>query len=611
MKKNTLLGLLFILVLSNSISAQILLKEVSLSKQIEKSTLVLEGKVLSKKSYWDANHEKIYTVNTIEVHKVFKGDALPTIEIITQGGAVGFDAQVVYPSLKLNVDEIGVFTLYESNASLDIQEVSTKKRFESYGSLQGFYKYNMERDIAENRFSSKQGITSTFYNEIKSTTKVDYIQLTNFDVQSKVSVSSKASVALLPLTIAGFSPTSSTAGTKSIITINGSNFGLVKGKVGFTDANSAAGTNFVNALDSQVLTWTDTSITVEVPSEAGTGKIKITHSDGSTLASNTSLSISYAQSNIVSDNLNVGVDIAYPTQLVDDNGNGGYTWQMTSDFAAVPGAKEAFIRALNTWSCETQINWALDESNNVSSSTAQHKSASDGINVLAFDNSTSGIPGDDLPDTVLGKRTSYYSACYVTKNGVSSMQWYIKEFDIVFDDEAEWNFDTTSPSGTAFDFESVAVHELGHCRQLDHIVNTNNVMHYAIAKGETLRTLDNDNITVANMVQSRSTTSPVCSQPLMTNYSGSCALGVDEDELNEGIRIYPNPTKGSLFIRNDGLVNLEKVAIYDLSGRLISQQDISNTSRLKTVHLNSVSKGIYFVNIFSDKTFITKKIILE
>jgi hypothetical protein len=146
---------------------------------------------------------------------------------------------------------------------------------------------------------------------------------------------------------------------------------------------------------------------------------------------------------------------------------------------------------------------------------------------------------------------------------------------------------------------------------LDHIVNTNNVMHYAIAKGESLRTLDSNNIEVANIVQSRSTTSPVCSQPLMTNYSGSCALGVEEDELNAGINVYPNPTKGEFYINNDGFINLQKVTIYDISGRLISQQDISSASRLNTIYLNGVSKGIYLVNIHSDKTFITKKIILD
>ena len=106
MKKHALISLLFFLVLSKSISAQLMLKEVSLSKQIEKSTLVLEGKVISKKSFWDANHEKIYTVNTVEVYKVFKGESLPTIEIITLGGVVGMDAQIVYPSLKLNKNDI-------------------------------------------------------------------------------------------------------------------------------------------------------------------------------------------------------------------------------------------------------------------------------------------------------------------------------------------------------------------------------------------------------------------------------------------------------------------------------------------------------------------------
>ena len=105
MKKHLLISLLFFLVISKSISAQLMLKKVSLSKQIDKSTLVLEGKVLSKKSFWDTNHQKIYTINTIEVFKVFKGEVSPKIEIITLGGVIGMDAQIVYPSLKLNIDE--------------------------------------------------------------------------------------------------------------------------------------------------------------------------------------------------------------------------------------------------------------------------------------------------------------------------------------------------------------------------------------------------------------------------------------------------------------------------------------------------------------------------
>ncbi len=602
MRKQALLSLLLILILSKSVSAQLMIKEVSLSEQIEKSSLVLEGKVLSKKYFWNINHEKIYTVNTVEVYKVFKGETLSTIEIITPGGIVGLDAQIVYPSLKLNIEDTGVFTLNDNYVKLDTKELSNKRLFKAYGSLQGFYKYDIDSDIVANQFISKKGITSVFYNEIKTHTKTDYIQISNFNTQSKLSKSNKTS--LLPIAIESFSPTTSSAGTKSVLTIFGSNFGAIKGNVGFKNADSG-GNSFINALDTQVLTWEETKITVEIPSEAGTGEIRITHNDGSNFTSSNTLVISYAQVNIVSNK------VAYETQLVSNNGNGGYTWQMTSDFAQATEAKNAFIRALETWSCQTQMNWSLDESNIVSNASAMHKSVFDSKNILAFDDSTSTNPDDDLPDTVLGQRTSYYSACTTVVNGVSSLEWYIKEFDIVFDDETSWNFNSQNPSSTDFDFESVALHELGHCRQLDHIIDTDNVMHFAIAKGESLRALSNLNIEVANIIQYKSANLPVCSQPLMTNYSGSCLLGINEDKLNAGIKVYPNPTKGDFFISNDGTINLEKVIVYDVSGRLIAQRDISNTSRLKTISLKSASKGMYFVNIHSDTAFITKKLILE
>ena len=101
-----------------------MLKKVSLSKQIDKSTLVLEGKVLSKKSFWDTKHQKIYTINTIEVFKVFKGEVLPKIEIITLGGVIGM--LIVDPATgamyKLDTEFLNE-TLSKSTASIGKTEL--------------------------------------------------------------------------------------------------------------------------------------------------------------------------------------------------------------------------------------------------------------------------------------------------------------------------------------------------------------------------------------------------------------------------------------------------------------------------------------------------------
>ncbi|WJJ97297.1 T9SS type A sorting domain-containing protein [Algibacter luteus] len=606
MRKRNLLNLLCVLLTSKAMFAQIMLKEVSLEKQIEKSSLVIEGKVLSKQSSWDTNHENIFTINTIEVYKVFKGEAFSTIELITAGGVVGYDAQIVNPSLKLKAGDVGVFTLYENDSDMASKTLTTNKKYKPFGSLQGFYKYSIENDIVTNSFNSKKGIVSNFYQEIKNFTNTDYVELASFEAQNTLEKNATST----QLAIVSFSPTETSAGTQSVLTITGTNFGTTKGTVSFYNADNA-GASFVNALETQILTWTDTLITVEVPSEAGTGKVKVIHNDGTAMTSNNNLTITYAQANIITDHLNSGVYVAYPTQLVNGNGSGGYTWQMSSEFAQVPEAKETFKKALDTWRCETEINWLLNETDLVTEAGAQHKAVLDDKNTITFDSSTSTVPNEDLPDTVLGLRTSYYSACDVVINGVPSLEWYIREFDIVFDDEADWNFLTETPGATEFDFESVALHELGHCRQLDHIINTNNVMHYAIARGESLRALSSDNITLASMIQDRSTSVSVCDAQLMTDYSGGCALGVEEDILNEGISLYPNPTKGPLYINTDGRAMIEGANLYDVNGRLISSYHLEESSKRNEIDLSNIAYGVYFLNIYSDAAFITKKIVLE
>ena len=95
----------------------------------------------------------------------------------------------------------------------------------------------------------------------------------------------------------------------------------------------------------------------------------------------------------------------------------------------------------------------------------------------------------------------------------------------------------------------------------------------------------------------------------MTNHP--CYLSVEEEELKDALSIYPNPSKGSFNIKNTSLINLEKVVIYDISGRLISEYDMTNSSRIKTINLVGVSKGMYFINIQSKRGRITKKLILE
>src|SRR5690349_16991491 len=91
----------FILI-SNFSAAQ--LYKIELTEKVKASPLIVEGKVIDKKSFWNAAHTMIYTANTIEIYKSFKGNVTEkTIEIMTQGGSVGPDAITVSDLLQLDI----------------------------------------------------------------------------------------------------------------------------------------------------------------------------------------------------------------------------------------------------------------------------------------------------------------------------------------------------------------------------------------------------------------------------------------------------------------------------------------------------------------------------
>ena len=608
MKKITLaIIVLFYLIPSVGLMAQSVLREIPLQQQIEKSSLIVEGKVIAKKSYWDDNHHNIYTANTVEIYKVFKGEQLRTIEVITLGGTVGNKALVVSPSLKLRKGDVGVFTLYDNNILLKSEAKLSTRKYRTYSSLQGFYRYNLYDNIVVNPFNKKRGISNSFYNEIMNYTKTSFIEISKFKAASN-SNTNQAKGFLPPASIT-FTPITSTAGTQSVLTISGSGFGSTKGKVGFSNADDG-GATFVDAIGTQVLTWSDTEITVEIPSQAGTGTIRVTHDDTTTGTSAATLTITYAQQNAVSDFFSVGgaTDYAYETRHVDKNAGGGYTWEMHTSFfddSEKPGAKAAFESALDKWRCESKVNWDVS-----GSATTVDVAANDGTNIVRFDN------GSELGAVTLGVCSSWWSSCGALNNPSSAI-WHVEELDIVFDDATDWHFGADLPALTEYDFESVALHELGHGHQLGHVIdvttdgdNMDDVMHYAISNSEQQRVLTANNIACANDVQSRSNSINACSEDVMVD-SSICNLSIEEDELFANIQLYPNPNNGQFTIQKAPFINLINAKVYDIGGRLISEHNLTNTSRIKTIDVSGASKGIYFVNIHSDLASIIKKIILE
>ncbi len=85
--------------------------------------------------------------------------------------------------------------------------------------------------------------------------------------------------------------------------------------------------------------------------------------------------------------------------------------------------------------------------------------------------------------------------------------------------------------------------------------------------------------------------------------SGCNILGVADNSFNQ-ISIYPNPTNDILNINTFN--NIDKIEVYDMLGRLVKTRDNS-----KTINLNSLSSGLYIVNIHSNNIIISKKVVKE
>ena len=85
-------------------------------------------------------------------------------------------------------------------------------------------------------------------------------------------------------------------------------------------------------------------------------------------------------------------------------------------------------------------------------------------------------------------------------------------------------------------------------------------------------------------------------------------------ELGENLNIYPNPTKGFFNISfiSDELDNFE-ISIVDVFGKLISNEDRQNFvgEYTKQVDLSDYPRGIYMVQIKTQNSFVTKRIVLQ
>ena len=459
-----------------------LLLPLSAAERVQVASLVIEAEVLATQGEWDAAHQHIFTRQRLRVFRVLKG-ALPdtaALALLTEGGRVGLAQQVLTNTLgPLPVGQQGIFFLVPAPWP------GVRPAYSAYASSQGVILYDLVLGTAAEPARAYASWAEAGQQTTRLSGQPPRVLRANPRLAAAArrvalvqAAAANATQQVQALTISSFSPAQTTAGTGAVLTIRGSGFGSSQGSGGvdFRNADDGGATT-TRTQPFDYISWTDTQILVRVPSlasnrhPAGTGPVTVTASDGTAATTPTPLTIIYALSNI--DNADSSL-VDRPNHLAT-NATGGLTFGLAPNFRANAAATAAWQRALAQWRCTSGINWDLGPD------APANTVAADGQNVIAFDNA------GKLPARVLGRTTSYYAGCYSPQGEVV---FYVTEIDQQFTTVLPFQFGPALATGGQYDFESVAVHELGHAQQLAHLIRPGAIMHYGVAPGSNLRVLD-------------------------------------------------------------------------------------------------------------------------
>lgn len=101
---------------------------------------------------------------------------------------------------------------------------------------------------------------------------------------------------------------------------------------------------------------------------------------------------------------------------------------------------------------------------------------------------------------------------------------------------------------------------------------------------------------------------PVSSQPIDTTDTTTSVMIPDE----QAFTIYPNPATKQLVVEwKTGYEHSAQLTILNTSGVVVYRRMLSNSRIAQTIDVSAFNRGIYFVELLSDKERIIKKVLLQ
>ena len=454
-----------------------------LEDRMEEATIAAVGRVVSSAPFYNQFGE-IYTKHVLDVDRVVAVNGLSglpsEIEFFTMGGTINEEQLIVYPSLRgiNNADGLFLFTEYTGDrVESDTRIYRPTAVHESY----------MTFDEETGNFTDGGEIVGKLRDVeriIEGVFGTGFTAISNRDFSPRPLGAGR----MMP-SVSSISPLSVSAGVGEIVTINGSGFGNTAGSILFDSPDDGPGNQFTETATSDIVSWTDTRIRVRVTSEAGSGRVIVRTASGQDGVSSQQIDVDFAITNL---NLTSG-DIVTP-RLIDDgaNGDGGYSFRVSNSSAnngrslADDGpALAALNRAITTWQTDGDYNIRLE------GTTTIQTPGRDDVNIISYGSNAFDFDVE-LGSGTVGIAYSYYNAC-------GSSEFEVTGLDILFrrpgnpngfGGSVNYNFGPGVGGGT--DFESVALHEIGHTHQLKHVADPSEVMSFRITQGQNQRILSPD-----------------------------------------------------------------------------------------------------------------------
>ena len=382
--------------------------------------------------------------------------------------------------------------------------------------------------------------------------------------------------------IANLVPDVLVAGRNEKLTIFGSGFGnsSAGGKVLFRDANKG-GNSFTEVPGSDFISWSDTKIELYLPDFAGTGPAQVSKNGATAIGG--SMQVLWARSNYSDGNQ------SYETRLYDKNATGGYFFTCKGTLAADTAAVNRIREAIRSWRCATLANISYNASEQAQTETVEF-----------------AAPGE-LATGILG-------ICYSTFTSCNGKDWSVSKLHVMFRDSVAWNTGTEAPGANRYDFFSVALHELGHALQLGHVIDPNDVMHYAIGKDVMRREPGTNNIAGVTYNREQSAAGLCSLKGFRALATGMCS----NEELSffsfSNARLFPNPTRDVLYLElfsdREGEGTL---GIYDSRGRRVAFRSVDLQPGLNEYQLDSgtgLGVGVYYLWVEAGGNLLKKKFVV-